>query len=272
MLRGGISLFRRTILVPSEIASDTIMSGVRKSNLQIYKLIPLGILAGIFISIGALTSAVIKTSFPDAEMHIASLIGALSFTIGIVLVVIAGGELFTGNMLMFMAVMDKQITIKKLLRNWFFVYILNFLGALLVVWISDLSGVFSQPLAEALGSTAEQKANLEFIPALFRGIGCNILVCLSVWICTSAKDTMGKMVTSSFPVTVFILLGFEHCIANMFFFSAAAAAGAELSISNIIFNNMIPVTIGNIIGGVLVAILYFFSYVFKERQFWDDDK
>ncbi|MDO5708114.1 MAG: formate/nitrite transporter family protein [Andreesenia angusta] len=256
----------RIILFPSEIASNTIDSGVRKGNYRFYKLIPLGLLAGIFISIGALASTVIKTIFPPSEAHMASLFGALFFTIGIVLVVIAGGELFTGNMLMFMAVLDGKLILKKLLRNWIVIYILNFLGGLLVVFISLKSGVFTNELLDVLSDISQSKIDLTFSSAIYRGIGCNILVCLSVWICTSANDTTGKVVASSFPVTVFILLGYEHCIANMFFFSAARAAGSDISLLEAFTKNIFPVTIGNILGGVLVALLYYFSYVYREER------
>ncbi len=255
-------LNRRVLLFPSEIAQDTIQTGVRKSDLKLYKLIPLGILAGIFTSIGAITSTTLKATYPADQSHISGLLGATIFTIGIVLVVIAGGELFNGNILMFLARLDRKITTRSMLKNWFLVYLLNFFGTLTVVFITYQSGMMTEAVSKVFEATALAKSSYSFLVAIFRGIGCNILVCLSVWICTSAKDTTGKIVASSFPVITFIFLGFEHVIANMFFFSAALVSGTKLALSTILFNNIIPVTIGNLIGGILVAILYYFSYVY----------
>lgn len=255
---------RRVLLFPSEIAQDVIQNGIQKANLKLFKIIPLGILAGIFISIGALISTLLRATVPPSQEYWAFLIGTGFFSIGIILVVIAGGELFNGNILMLLSRLDNKITTKQMIRNWILVYFLNFLGVLTIVYISARSGIFTSENAHMFLTIAENKLDLSFPTAFFRGVGCNILVCLSVWICTSAKDTTGKIIASAFPVVTFILIGFEHCIANMFFFTSAFVSGMNVTLTEVLTSNLIPVTIGNIVGGIIVAILYYFSYVYRE--------
>jgi len=185
-----------------------------------------------------------------------------------VLVVIAGAELFTGNNLIVMAWADRRITFGQLLRNWALVYLANFVGAAvmaaLVHWsgVMDLSGGAFRHTAIAI---AGAKAQLGFGPAFFRGVLCNTLVCLAVWICVAAHDVAGKILAIVFPISAFVALGFEHSVANMYLIPAGMLAGAEISL-RALPANLVPVTLGNIVGGSGgVAVVYWVVYC-RHRQ------
>lgn len=252
---------------PAEIAKNMAVIGYMKGNIRFLRLLPLGILAGVFIAIGALSSSLLKFATDNPAGLAATISGAIFFTIGIVLVILAGGELFTGNMLMVLAVWKEDMEIYKLIRNWFWVYIFNFVGAVIVFFVCYHTGMFDKELSNFMISIAESKIHLKFTNALFKGIGCNVLVCLSVWIAASAKSTMGKILSSSFPVMIFIILQFEHSVANMFFLPTGYFLGANFTISEMILNNLLPVTIGNIIGGVAIATLYHLAFTCCYKRF-----
>ena len=192
------------------------------------------------------------------------------------LVVIGGAELFTGNNLIITSCCNKSATWKGLLRNWIVVYVGNFRGSLLLASIVFIGFYFSTTGTSSLGlralSIANVKVDLNFFAALARGIGCNWLVCLAVWLAASSDDTVGKIFGIFFPIMAFVALGFEHSIANMYFIPIglflktlpdyAAQASSNLTLNGFLVNNLLPVTIGNIIGGaVFVGILYWYVYL-----------
>ncbi|MCQ9207013.1 MAG: formate/nitrite transporter family protein [Omnitrophica bacterium] len=271
---------------PQEISERVRTVGVKKANMDGISMFVLSILAGAFIAFGAVFFTLV---IHDSQMSVGltKLVGGLVFCLGLVLVVVAGAELFTGNNLIVMAYVHKEITLYKLLRNWTIVYLGNLVGALsMVMWIyftRQWAGNDYLIGAKAL-MIANAKVNLPFMVALSRGVMCNVLVCLvclAVWLCSSGRSVTDKILAILFPITAFVALGFEHSIANMYFVpmgiilkSVPAVVGAakvsSASLANLTWpafwiKNLVPVTIGNIIGGgVLVAAVYWFIYQRKK--------
>ena len=249
---------------PIEITKTTIESGIKKAQLSTKKILLLGILAGLFIGLGGLGNIIISQTVSD--IGVSKFAGACVFPVGLMLVVVCGAELFTGNNLMTIALMDKKITIKQMLRNWGFVYLANFIGAIILVIFVYFSGILTQDAATKAINVAESKASLDFIQAFFRGIMCNILVVLAVWFATAGKDIISKIFACWFPIMLFVLCGFEHSIANMFFIPMGMVLGADINIYQLIFN-LVTVTIGNIVGGaILIPCIYYNCYVSKEKS------
>lgn len=254
---------------PAIIAKLTVNSGIKKANLSILKMLLLGILAGMFIGFGAHADIiVIQTLGKSVDVGFAKFLGAAVFPVGIMLVVMAGAELFTGNNLMTLAVMEKEITIGQMLKNWFFVYVGNFIGSVLLALLLSKSGLYgTEATASKAISISEAKISLTFSNAIIRAIFCNVLVVLAVWMQAGAKDMIGKIFALWFPVMLFVLSGYEHSIANMFFIPLGKFLGAEMSWADIWINNLIPVTIGNIIGGsIFIPIIYNIVYLHKEIE------
>lgn len=268
---------------PQEISERVRTVGVKKANMDGISMFVLSILAGAFIAFGAVffTLVIHDSTLP---FGLTKLIGGLVFCLGLILVVVAGAELFTGNNLIVMAYVHKEITLYKLLRNWVIVYLGNLVGALsMVMWIyftRQWAGNGFLIGAKAL-MIANAKVNLPFMVALSRGVMCNVLVCLAVWLCTSGRSVTDKVLAILFPITAFVALGFEHSVANMYFVpmgiilksvpavvgaaKASAASLANLTWPGFWIKNLVPVTIGNIIGGgVLVAAVYWFIYERKK--------
>lgn len=247
---------------PPQIAARIEASGVGKIEAPLLTTLILGVLAGVFIAFGAMLYTVVMTGV-DPGFGPARLLGGIAFSLGLVLVVLAGAELFTGNNLIVMAWADRRISGRQLLRNWVAVYLANFVGAvvmaLLVHWsgILDLSGGAAGRTAAAI---ARAKAELGFGPAFFRGVLCNALVCLAVWICLAAHDVGGKILAIIIPISAFVALGFEHSVANMYLIPAGMLAGADIPL-RAFAANLVPVTLGNIVGGSGgVAIVYWIVY------------
>lgn len=245
-------------LAPAEIAKKTIEIGQQKANLKWWKMLLLGIFAGMFIALAA-TGATFGNAYGG------KLAGACIFTAGLAMVVVAGSELFTGNNLMLMALFDGKIGLAKLLKNWLLVFLGNFLGALFVAILVTLSGTFNQ-VSDTVIATAVAKTDFTFFEALLKGILCNFLVCIAVWMSFSATSTEGKIIAVFFPVMLFVLCGFEHSIANMFYVPAGILQGAFTgatapTIQAFLLHNLLPVTLGNIIGGaILVSGGYYLAY------------
>lgn len=249
---------------PSKIALLVEEIGVKKANLSPIKTIVLGMLAGIFIAFGAMLYTLIVT---DSYMGfgITKLIGGVAFSLGLVLVVVAGAELFTGNNLMVMAWANKQVSTKTLIQNWMVVYFANFCGALLAMIGMIGSGLLIQNdglVASTALNIAQSKVSVGWLELLIRGIFCNALVCLAVWLCIAAHDVSSKILAIVFPISAFVALGFEHSVANMYFIPL----GMWLSEGNItgldLMANLVPVTAGNIVGGsVFVALVYWLVYL-----------
>jgi len=248
---------------PSEIAKLIEQAGVAKTQLTFVQLFSLGVLAGAFIALGAMVYTVVMTG-ADAGFGPVRMLGGVAFSLGLILVVVGGAELFTGNALIVMALIDKRIGAGSLLKNWIVVYFANFFGALLIVGIAVAAGSF-ELMGGAAGVTAANIASAKFLltpmEAFARGVLCNILVCLAVWLSFGARTVAGKILAIIWPISAFVALGFEHSVANMYLLPAGLAAGAEGGISEII-HNLAPVTVGNIVGGAGgVALSYWAIYV-----------
>ncbi|MCD5410071.1 MAG: formate/nitrite transporter family protein, partial [Clostridiales bacterium] len=218
------------MLLPGEVAVATIETGRAKASKSTMTLLLLGILAGVFISFGAVGATTLWGLTQDPGLG--KLLGAAIFPVGIIFVVLAGSELFTGNSLMTLALMDKKIGIKSLLRNWILVYIGNFIGAVAIailihqayLW-GSVDGATNMIGAKAV-TIAKAKMSIPFATIIIRGILCNMVVVLAVWIQTSAKDVTGKILAMWFPITLFAMSGYEHVIANMFFIPVGMFLGA----------------------------------------------
>lgn len=241
-----------------EIAANYRGIAKNKCSMPAVKLIISGIFAGAFIAFGAFGSQVLGASVADPGL--AKLLGALVFPVGLTLVCCVGTELFTGNSLLVLPLLEKQVDLKGVLRNWVLVYLGNLIGSLLVACLvvySHLPSMFGGALAETMSAAAVSKASLSFGDALMRGILCNILVCLAVWLSFAAGEQAGKIIGLYLPTMLFVLSGFEHSIANMYFIPAGMMAssvfgtGASVTLGGFVLNNLLPVTIGNLIGGGL---------------------
>lgn len=248
---------------------------VQKTHQSVYRLVVLGFLAGAYIAFGAILATVVGS---DASQYIGlgltKLLMGIAFSVGLVLVVVAGAELFTGNNLILMSVLDKKIRFAELLKNWGIVYVANFVGSIFLVIIMYFSGLFEGgDIGNFALSMANAKVNLTFMQALIRGVGANWLVCLAVWLGLSSREIAGRILGIVLPIMAFVAIGFEHSIANMYFIPAGlfikGVAGVDvtsLTWGSFIVKNLIPVTIGNIIGGaILVGLLYWSVYVRKGR-------
>jgi formate/nitrite transporter len=255
---------------PKEIAEKVESVGVAKARLPLVSQIALGVLAGGFIGLGALYFTLI-TSDPNLGFAPSRLLGGVAFSLGLILVVIAGAELFTGNNLLVMAWASQKISMRELLANWLVIYLANLTGALGLVLLVYLSNHW-QMNGGAVGAQAIKiaaaKASLPFWDAFFRGILCNILVCLAVWLALAGRSVVDKIFAIVFPISAFVAAGFEHSVANMYFIPLGlllqphlnVGAAAELSWFGL-WNNLLPVTLGNIFGGaVMVALVYRWIY------------
>jgi formate transporter len=275
-------------LLPQEMARKAEEIGVKKANLDFLSTFVLAILAGAFIAQGALFATTVWTdTVSKIPWGLGRLVGGLAFTLGLVLVVVGGAELFTGNNLLIMAWASRKVTTAKVLRNWVIVYFGNLIGSLGTAVIVILSQRFVIMAGGGIGLTAlniaNSKVHLGFIQAVMLGTLCNGLVCLAVWMTFSARTTIDRIASIILPITAFVAAGFEHSIANMYFIPVAlfvkarapesfwqsigktAADYSDLTWSSFVFKNLIPVTLGNIIGGaVLVGAVYWVVYLRKQ--------
>lgn len=244
---------------PAEVARRIEDAGVAKAQLPALQLATLAFLAGMFIALGA---AAFTAAMAGTDMNYGPnrLLGGLIFSTGLVLVVIAGAELFTGNALIVMAWVDGRVGFGGLIRNWTYAYFGNLAGALFVVALMYASGLLAGPQGEVAQQVAIAKEGLGFVPALARGILCNMLVCLAVWLTFAARSVSDKLLAIVFPITAFVLPGYEHSVANMYLIPAGWAAGAPVNVAGFL-GNLIAVTIGNVIGGAGgVALTYWLAY------------
>lgn len=267
---------------PSEVIKSNIKSAVAKANLPLAKMILLGLMAGAFIAFGGAASSVAAHGVADVGLA-RSIAGAI-FPVGLMLVVFTGSELFTGNSLMIMAVIDKKITLLKMIRNLVVVYFANFIGALIIDVLVFLSGQFDFS-GGGLGAytikVALAKTSIAPVTAVISGILCNILVCLAIVLAGTAKDSIGRIFGIFFPIAAFVVCGFEHCVANMFYIPAgmlAATNTAYVQKAHELYGitaqqcsslthfagteSLLFVTIGNIIGGVLfVGVVLYMAHI-----------
>ena len=271
---------------PGEMAKRVEVTSIRKAKLSFLSLLMLAILAGSFIALGAeFCTLVIFDS--TLSVGLTKLLGGLVFSLGLVLVIIAGAELFTGNNLIMMGFGSGVVTYKQLLKNWGVSYLGNFVGSIFIVGLMYFSNQWMMKdylLGAKAVLIAASKVNLTFTEAFVRGILCNLLVCLAVWLCFSARTVVGKVSAIIFPITAFVASGFEHSIANMYFIPMGiilkgnsnvmnkvleAAPDANLDRLNItgLLGNLLPVTLGNIVGGaILVAAIYWLIIVLPKRR------
>jgi formate transporter len=287
-------------LLPAEMAKRAEYVGVRKAETPVLTVLALAVLAGAFIAMGAIFSTTIAaggmaiktpdgaTAFATALPYgIVRLLAGLVFCLGLILVVIGGAELFTGNNLIVMAWASGKVTTKAMLNNWGIVYVGNFIGSLATAILLFLSKQYTYG-SGAVGLTAlniaKSKVELGFLQAIALGILCNALVCMAVWMTFSARSTIDKIMAIIFPISAFVAAGFEHSIANMYFIPVALfiknyassdfwtmigktpADFASITWGSFLVNNLIPVTIGNIIGGALmVAGIYWIIFLRPEK-------
>jgi formate transporter len=270
-------LFGSDAYAPKEIALKVETVGVAKAHMATLPLVMLGLLAGAFIGLGGLFFVIVKS---DASLSyaVSQLLGGLVFCLGLILVVIAGAELFTGNNLLAMAWADEKITTREVLRNWLWVCAANWVGTTALALLVYFSG-HTHANGGAIGTTvlkiALSKQSLVWHEAFFKGVLCNVLVCLAVWMAMAGRSVVDKVIAIVFPITAFVAAGFEHSIANMYvmqlaliiqYFEPATAvqtlggAGSALSVAGML-GNLVPVILGNLVGGsVFVGLVYHLIY------------
>lgn len=272
-------------LLPPDMAGKAETIGVAKANMPLPKMLALSVLAGAFIGLGAMFSTTTTAGLAAGGVPygLVRLVAGVTFSLGLMLVIVGGAELFTGNNLIVMAWADGKVSTQLVLKNWLVVYVGNFVGALATAVFMFLSTQYtfgSGAIGAQALSTAASKATLDPVAALVLGIMCNALVCLAVWLCFSARSTTDKLLFIVMPISAFVAAGLEHSIANMYFiplglfikdFAPAsfwstigktAADYPALAWGNFFLNNLIPVTLGNIIGGaVMVGLVYWFIYL-----------
>lgn len=283
-------------ILPADMATKAEAVGIKKATMPFWNSFVLSILAGAFIALGAIFATTVSAgSMPIKDAAgvlvfgtalpygVVKLLAGLVFTLGLILVIVGGAELFTGNNLIIMAFMNKKVSLGKLMRNWAIVYAGNFvgsIGAAIIMFFSKQYTFGGGSIGLAALNIAESKSGLEFVQAIALGIMCNAMVCLAVWLCFSARSTTDKILSIIPPIAGFVAAGFEHSIANMYFipiglfikaggdakFFEAIGKTAEnfpnLTWGNFFIQNLLPVTIGNILGGgLMVGVVYWFVYL-----------
>ena len=244
---------------PDRVAQLIEISGTAKAHLPLLKMFTLAVLAGAFIAFGCMfyLSTLIGAE-PVTGLH--RFAGGIAFSLGLILVVVGGAELFTGNALMTMAFVDRRISFGRLMRNKAVVFLGNTVGALLIVGMCYSAGLLSGEFGAILRCVTEAKLSLTANAAVARGILCNALVCLAVWLSFSARTAAGKVLVIILPIAGFVTIGLEHSIANLFFLPAGLLAGAEGGMRELV-QNIFAVTLGNVIGGAGgVALAYWIAY------------
>jgi formate transporter len=281
-------------LLPPQMASRAEAIGIRKAQTDFWTMLALAVLAGAFIAAGAVYSTTVLAGAAALPYGVGRLLAGIVFCLGLILVIVAGAELFTGNNLIVMAWAGGKVKTSLLVRNWAIVYAGNFIGAILtaLIMLGTQQYMFGKgSVGLAALNTALAKVSLNPIQAVFLGIMCNALVCMAVWLCYSARSTIDKILAIIFPISAFVAAGFEHSIANMYFIpmgllikqfapasfwaadtlakatpAVTVAAYAKLTWVSFLVNNLIPVTIGNIVGGAgLVGLVYWFAYLRTRR-------
>ncbi len=274
---------RLDALIPQEMAEKAVNTGVKKAALPFLPMFALAVLAGAFIGLGAMFATTTAAASASLPYGVARLLVGITFCLGLILVVVAGAELFTGNNLIVMAWASRKISTWALLRNWLIVYLGNFVGSLgtaVLLFLGRQYATGAGAVGEAALKTAVSKVNLGFVQALALGILCNGLVCLAIWLTYSARSVTDKILAILFPISAFVAAGFEHSVANMYFipyallikiFDPAFAVAHKIDLGSLTWGtfflkNLLPVTLGNILGGsVLVAAMYWIIYLRKRE-------
>ena len=261
---------------PPEIAARVCKLGLAKVSTAVPTMVALAVLAGAFISLGALFYTVTITAGaegPTLPFGLLRLAGGVTFSLGLILVVVGGAELFTGNNLIAMAWAAGCVLTRQVVRNWIWVYLGNLLGACgtaVLVLLAGIQLLGDGAVGETMVRIARSKIALDPLSAFARGILCNVLVCLAVWLCMGARSVADKILAIVFPISAFVACGFEHSVANMFFLPLGmvltAGSAAPQSLAGAV-SNLALVTLGNMIGGtVLVALVYWFIYLRSGSQ------
>jgi len=273
---------RYDALAPPEMADKAELVGVRKAHMALENMFVLAGAAGLFVALGAVFATTVTAGMGDVPYGFAKALSGVAFSLGLVLVVVAGAELFTGNNLIVMAWANGEIGTGLVVRNWAIVYVGNFVGALLTVAIMLIAKQYlfgSGAVGLAALNIAEGKSDLGFTQAIALGVLCNALVCLAIWLSFSCRSVVDRILAIVFPITAFVAAGFEHCVANMYFIpmglliklqapdsfwveiGRTPADYPNLTLGNFLAGNLLPVTIGNILGGsLLVGAVYWFVY------------
>jgi formate transporter len=270
-------------LLPPQMAARAEDVGVTKAKIDTVSLFVLAVLAGAFISLGAIFATTVSAGTEGLAFGPVRFLAGLAFSLGLILVIVGGAELFTGNALIVMAWASRKVSSGSVLRNWTIVYAGNFVGALATAGVMFVSGQYTfghGSVGLAALSIGNAKAGLDFVPAVVLGVMCNALVCLAVWLAFSARTTTDRILAIVPPIAAFVAIGFEHSVANMYFIPEAIAirtwapAGfwasidrapadfSNLTVEAFLVQNLLPVTIGNVIGGaVMVGVVYWFVYL-----------
>jgi len=255
----------KNFITPAEMAETMLTVSEKKANNSFFNMLLLGIMAGIFISIGGAAATVIWGTTGDVGL--AKYLGAAVFPVGIILVIFAGSELFTGNNLMTLGVMNKRITLGAMFKNWSAVYLGNLIGSIFFAWLMYVSELWGHAgeltvIGQKAVAIANAKVGHTFMVAFYRAILCNIVVCLAVWMSLAAQTVQGKVLLLWFPISAFVMSGFEHIVANMFFIPVGIMYGAQVSVGHMVTANFIPVTLGNVVGGaVIIPLVYHLIYL-----------
>ncbi len=254
---------------PVDTAKAISATAGAKNSANIVNVILLSFLAGAYIAFGGLLAIIASAGMlkAGAPVGLEKFVFGAVFPVGLIIVVLAGSELFTGNvMFMTIGVLDGSASVGGLAKNWVISWVFNFVGALFVAYVlAYMGGLFPADSAFATKATsvATAKVGLAWDQAFIRAIGCNWLVCLAVWLANASDDVIGKIFGIWFPIMAFVTIGFEHSVANMFFIPLGMFLGAKgVTWSTIIMNNLVPVTLGNIVGGaIFVACIYWYTYL-----------
>jgi formate/nitrite transporter len=249
---------------PGDIARRLEAANVSRASLPVGRLLLLGLIGGVYISFGGALATLVLTD-NTLGYGLGRLVAGLAFSLGLIMLVVAGGELFTGNNLMVLALAGRKISIRAMLRNWVVVYPANAAGAVLLALAIHYSGVLDGNGVKATAvRIAEGKAHLDMPTAFLRGILCNMLVCLAVWLSAAARSVEGKVIAIAFPISAFVALGFEHCIANFYLLTIGMLSGAGVTLASFVAN-IAAVTLGNTLGGIAIAAILFLIYLGKDQ-------
>ena len=275
------------VIAPDKVHENMTNAAINKATMPLHKLIILGIMAGLCIALGAEASSCAMHSIDS--VGVARMAAGIVFPVGLIALVLAGGELFTGNCMMLMGLADKRIKVSGLLRNWLIVYFSNTIGGVLIALIVSQTGQWDYTGGQLGALTikiALGKVTLSPFTAICSGIMCNIFVCLAVLLASSSKSLSGKILAIIVPIAAFVISGFEHSVANMYYIPAGILAAKnpdyvakanevygitaeqldKLNIGSFFYNNLLYVTVGNIIGGgVIVGLMYYYAFVYKKN-------
>jgi len=271
-------------LPPAEVARKAELVGVTKAGMETFNVFVLSVLAGAFIAMGAIFATTVAAGGSELPYGVVRLLAGLTFSLGLILVVVAGAELFTGNNLIVMGWASRRVSTVLLLENWTIVWVGNFVGAFATAFIVYVSGQYTfggGAVGQTALSIAAAKTSLGFVEAIALGMLCNALVCLAIWLTYGAHTTTDKVLAIIPPIAAFVAAGFEHSVANMYFISIGLLIErdegfvaslqpppdlSELNWASFFLDNLLPVTIGNVIGGaVMVGAVYWLVYLRPRR-------